>query len=83
METPYYLIDNWQHVERMTKQIYKDMRIARLNHWISQSELAEGASMPRSVITRFEIGNTNPTLKTLLTIAAALGVELVVRDPVD
>ena len=66
---------------RATMQKLLDaVRHARYQQCVSQSELAEAASMPQSVIARLESGKSNPTLKTLLTVVAALGLELQLVD---
>ena len=66
---------------RATMQKLTDsVRNARYQQWVSQSELAEAASVPQSVIARLESGKSNPTLKTLLTVVAALGLELQLVD---
>ncbi|MDB5170232.1 MAG: helix-turn-helix protein, partial [Candidatus Saccharibacteria bacterium] len=40
---------------------------------LSQTELAKKVGMPQSSLARIESGKNNPTLKTLLKIATALG----------
>ena len=46
---------------------------------MTQAELAKRAGIPRTNITRFEIGNYNPSLEMLVRIAAALGMTLQVQ----
>lgn len=80
MESPSRLLSLDDQVQVAMQQLTHKLRLARYRQWISQAELAEGAGLPQSVIARFESGKTNPTLKTLLTIVAALGVDLVIKD---
>ena len=80
MESPSRSLSIEEQVKVAMQHLTSELRLARYRQWISQAELAEGTGLPQSVIARFESGKTNPTLKTLLTIVAALGVELVVTD---
>jgi ribosome-binding protein aMBF1 (putative translation factor) len=52
---------------------------ARLKKKVSQAELAAMLNMPQSTIARLESGHGNPTLKTLLAIAKALDVDLMLE----
>jgi transcriptional regulator with XRE-family HTH domain len=80
MESPTQLLPFDQQVQVVMQQLASELRLCRYRQWISQAELAEGTGMPQSTIARFESGKSNPTLKTLLTIVAALGVKLVIDD---
>lgn len=51
----------------------------RLAQKLSQAELAVRAGMPQSVIARIESNRGNPSLRTLLAIAKALDVHLVLE----
>lgn len=51
---------------------------ARVEQGISQKELAERAGTKQSNISRFESGNSNPSLAFIQRIADALGMELTV-----
>ena len=43
---------------------------------LTQEDLANDCNIPKSQITRIEKAKVNPTIKTLLKISNALGVEL-------
>ena len=58
------------------KQIGKNIRKYRLKKGFTQLDLAATCGFEESSIGRLENGNTNPTIKTLLKIAKALGVKL-------
>ena len=51
----------------------------RLRKKLSQAKLAAMLNMPQSTIARIESGRGNPTLRTLLTIAKALDVDLMLE----
>lgn len=51
----------------------------RLAKKLSQAQLAARLGKPQSVIARIESGRGNPGLNTLLAMAKALGVRLVVE----
>ena len=80
MESPSQLLTTQEQVQQNMKHLAAKLREARYRQWISQAELADGTGLTQSVIARLEAGKSNPTLKTLLTVVAALGVELVVTD---
>lgn len=46
---------------------------------LTQAEVAERASLPRTTVTKVESGQYNPTLNTLLSIASALNKTLQIR----
>lgn len=52
---------------------------ARYRRHFSQADLARRAGLPQSTVARLEAEKANPTLKTLLKIAKALGVNLMVE----
>jgi ribosome-binding protein aMBF1 (putative translation factor) len=52
---------------------------ARLRKKLSQARLAEKIDMRQSVISRIENGKGNPNLRTLLVIAKALDVSLMIE----
>lgn len=49
---------------------------ARIEQGITQKELAEKVGTKQSNISRFESGNSNPSLGFIQKIASALGLEL-------
>lgn len=57
------------------------LREMRQEQLMTQEELAHRASMNRTFIGDIERGEKNPTLKTMVTLAQALGVK--VRDFFD
>lgn len=58
------------------KKIGKNIRRIRVKKGLTQLDLAAECEMEESNIGRIENGNTNPTVRTLLKIAKALGVSL-------
>ena|ERR1039458_6160937 len=52
---------------------------ARIAKKLTQAELAKKLSMQQSAIARIESGKSNPSLNTLLSLAAVLGVNLVLE----
>jgi transcriptional regulator with XRE-family HTH domain len=58
------------------KEIGNNIRNYRLKKNLTQLDLAVACGFEESSIGRLENGNTNPTIKTLLKIAEALGVPL-------
>jgi ribosome-binding protein aMBF1 (putative translation factor) len=52
---------------------------ARLKKKLSQAKLAAVLNMPQPAIARIESGRGNPTLRTLLAIAKALDVNLMLE----
>ena len=59
------------HVLRLLAERMKALR--RAKEW-SQEQLAEHSTMQRSYLADLERGNRNPSVRTLLKIANALGV---------
>jgi transcriptional regulator with XRE-family HTH domain len=58
------------------RQIGKNIRKYRLKRNLTQLDLGAACGFEESSIGRLETGKTNPTIKTLLTIANALNVTL-------
>lgn len=52
---------------------------ARLRKQLTQSALANRLNMQQAAIGRIESGHSNPSLKTLLAVAAALDANLVLE----
>jgi transcriptional regulator with XRE-family HTH domain len=57
-------------------QCGRNFRVARINKRFSQTELAKKAGVPQSILSRFESGKGNPTMRFLYKLAVALEVEL-------
>lgn len=60
-------------------QIIRSIIRARLEKGLTQAQLAKKARTKQSAISRFEQGNTNPTLSFLQKVAEALDSKLVIR----
>ena len=54
------------------------LKKTRKEQGLTQEELAQKADMPRTTITKVESGSYNPTLHTLMNMAAAMGKRLIV-----
>ncbi|MBU0978212.1 helix-turn-helix domain-containing protein [Patescibacteria group bacterium] len=52
------------------------LKKTRKEQGLTQTALAKKARMPRTTITKVESGSYNPTLSTLMNMAAALGKRL-------
>lgn len=88
-------MDNWQDIkkeilnDKQTKKIYDDLAVEyqiigdmvrlRNKKKITQKELAEKIGTTQSALSRFEMGEVNPSLDFLKKVAGALGTKLVVR----
>lgn len=59
-----------------TYRIAKALIEARLEKNLTQDELAKKAGVTRNTITQLESGTTNPTIRTISHIAAAMDKEL-------
>jgi transcriptional regulator with XRE-family HTH domain len=71
---------------QIRRMIPKQIRATREAQGMTQQELAEAAHTKQTVISRIEKGNGsgNLTIKSLLNIASALDVGLVIRfEPID
>jgi transcriptional regulator with XRE-family HTH domain len=51
------------------------LRRLRIEHYLSQAELARRAGLHALTITRLEAGTTAPSTRTVRAVAAALGIE--------
>ena len=76
-----YNKDGEQIVIELTQQktrssIIQQYIACRKRKNITQDELAKATGISRPNISRFESGTYNPTLKTMVKIAAALDMEL-------
>lgn len=64
------------HLTRVSKHLSENIRTLRRLKHLSQSGLAQLASVPRSTVTYIESGEANPSLQNLIRIADALQVSL-------
>jgi transcriptional regulator with XRE-family HTH domain len=53
----------------------ENLRRQRIEHFLSQSELARRAGIHAVTITRLEVGTTVPSMRTVRALAEALGIE--------
>lgn len=88
-------MDNWQDIKKTilkdgeVKKIYDDLEVEyqiisdmvrlRNKKKITQKELAKKIGTTQSALSRFEMGDVNPSLDFLKKVANALGSKLVVR----
>ena len=88
-------MDNWQDIKKTilkdaeVKKIYDDLEVEyqiisdmvrlRNKKKITQKELAKKIGTTQSALSRFEMGDVNPSLDFLKKVANALGTKLVVR----
>lgn len=88
-------MDNWENIKKeilkksevkndydnleVEYQILSDIVRLRNDKKITQKELAKKIGTTQSALSRFEMGNVNPSLDFLKKIASALGTRLVVR----
>lgn len=88
-------MDNWENIKKeilkkseiknaydnleVEYQILSDIVRLRNDKKITQKELAKKIGTTQSALSRFEMGNVNPSLDFLKKIASALGTKLVVR----
>lgn len=88
-------MDNWQDIKKNilkdaeVKKIYDDLEVEyqiisdmvrlRNKKKITQKELAKKIGTTQSALSRFEMGDVNPSLDFLKKVANALGTKLVVR----
>ena len=88
-------MDNWQDIKKIilkdgeVKKIYADLEVEyqiisdmvrlRNKKKITQKELAKKIGTTQSALSRFEMGDVNPSLDFLKKVASALGTKLVVR----
>lgn len=71
--------NDWQAVEKEKKyyDIVIKLRELRQKLGITQDKLAEKAQLPRTTIVKVESGKRNATLETLISMAQAMGKDLV------
>jgi transcriptional regulator with XRE-family HTH domain len=53
----------------------ENLRRRRIEHFLSQGELARRAGVHAVTITRLEAGTSVPSMRTVRALAAALGIE--------
>lgn len=63
------------HKKRLTREFGKRLRKIRLEKKLSQRGLALEADMEHKHVQRIEAGEVNPTMTTIIALAAALGVD--------
>lgn len=56
--------------------VLQSLKEARKQLGLTQAEVAERANLPRTTISKVESGKYNPTINTLMSIAAALDKSL-------
>ena len=54
-----------------------DIKKLRMNKQMSQASLAKASGLAQSTICYIETGQKNPSIKTAMKLAEALGVDLV------
>jgi transcriptional regulator with XRE-family HTH domain len=69
------------HALRTRYRLARELLAARRERGLTQTQLAERTGIDQSDISRIEAGNANPTLQTLATLSAALGVDLHALTP--
>lgn len=71
---------DWQEVEKEKKyyELVIQLRELRQKVGMTQKELAQRAALPRATVVRVESGRRNATLETLMSMANAMGRDLVV-----
>jgi len=71
----------WKEVEEGVRlyDLRQELRGIRKQLKLTQAELAQKASLPRTTITKIESGRYNPTINTLMTIASAMDKKLEIR----
>lgn len=88
-------MDNWEEIkknilkENEVKKIYDNLEVEyqiigdmvrlRNKNRITQKELAKKIGTTQSALSRFEMGNVNPSLDFLKKIARALETKLTIR----
>lgn len=60
-------------------QVRKAIIEARIATGLTQQQVAEAAGMNQRAISRIEMGNTNPTVRTLGKLARGFGKKLEIR----
>jgi HTH-type transcriptional regulator/antitoxin HipB len=69
-----------EQLARNAGQIGNALRRRRKLLKLSQKQLCERTGLRQATISSLEVGNRNAGLDTLVTVMAALDLELVVRD---
>ncbi len=71
---------DWQEVEKEKRyyDLVTQFRELRQKVGLTQKELAQKAALPRATVVRVESGRRNATLETLMSMASAMGRDLVV-----
>lgn len=71
---------DWKEVEKEKKyyELVIQLRELRQKAGMTQKELAEKAALPRATVVRVESGRRNATLETLMSMASAMGRDLVI-----
>ena len=66
------------HVEHLqkVKEIGQRIKMERQKKNMTQIDLASKCNVEQSSLARIESGKTNPTIKSLLSIAAALEIDI-------
>ena len=88
-------MDNWEEIKKNilsdpeVKRMYDDLEVEyqiisdlirlRNKKKITQKELASKMGTTQSALSRFEMGNVNPSLEFLKKMAKALETKLIVR----
>lgn len=62
--------------EEFAKTIGKRIKALRIEKQFTQIQLSDKLGIEDSALRRIESGRTNPTLKTLVKISEALGINL-------
>ena len=57
------------------KEVARRIRAARVRQGLTQDNLAERLGMKKAYVFQLERGTANPTLKTLVRVGSALGLE--------
>ena len=65
--------------EKKYYEVVVALRKKREELGMSQEELAKKSRVPRTTITKVESGNRNATLRTLMSLAEAMGTTFEVR----
>ena len=71
-------MSNENHNEDI-KEIIQSLIDARRETGMTQKELSERTGIAQGDISKLEKGNTNPSLKTLVRLADAMGMSLKVK----
>lgn len=65
--------------EKEYLELLMDLRKTRKKTGLTHQQLSEKSNIPRATITKIENGQRNATLKTLVTLANAMGKSLQIR----